>query len=300
MHIVVLTNPAARGGAGGGGADAAARAVARLEATGADVAVLRPRSRDDADALLRGSLDGRPDAVLAVGGDGTANLALQHLAGTGTALGIVPTGTGNDLATALGLASADDAVDALLAGATRTIDLARVTRADGAARLYATVLACGFDARVNDRANRMRWPRGGSRYTVALLVEFARLRGVPFEIELETDAGPVARSGPLVMATVGNGPAYGGGIPICPDADLGDGLLDVTLVRPAGRLHLLRLLPHVYRGTHAALDEVETHRARRVRLRSPGATAYADGDPVGALPLTVEAVPAALTVLAPG
>jgi diacylglycerol kinase (ATP) len=96
------------------------------------------------------------------------------------------------------------------------------------------------------------------------------------------------------MATVGNGRTYGGGIPICPDADPADGLLEVTLVRPAGRLHLLRLLPRVYRGTHTSVDEVSTRRVRSVRLDSPGVTAYADGDPIGALPLLVDVVPSAL------
>ena len=87
-------------------------------------------------------------------------------------------------------------------------------------------------------------------------------------------------------------------LPICPDADLEDGLLDVTLVRPAGRLKLLRLLPRVYRGTHTSIDEVSTYRARSARLASAGVTAYADGDPLGSLPLHVEVVPRALRVFA--
>lgn len=101
------------------------------------------------------------------------------------------------------------------------------------------------------------------------------------------------------MATVGNGRTYGSGIPICPDADPADGLLDVLLVRPAGRLRLLRLLPRVYRGTHTTVPEVSVRRARSVRLSSPGVTAYADGDPIGALPLSVDVAPAALTVFTP-
>ena len=83
------------------------------------------------------------------------------------------------------------------------------------------------------------------------------------------------------------------------DADPADGLLDVLLVRPAGRLRLLRLLPRVYRGTHTTVPEVSVRRARSVRLSSPGVTAYADGDPIGALPLTVDVAPAALTVFTP-
>jgi diacylglycerol kinase (ATP) len=163
------------------------------------------------------------------------------------------------------------------------------------------VLASGFDSKVNDRANAMRWPRGGSRYNIAILVEFIRLAGIPYEVELELPDGARERiAGDLVMATVGNGRSYGGGIPICPDADLADGLLDLVLVRPAGRLRLLRLLPRVYQGTHATVAEVSIRRIRSVRLSSPGVTAYADGDPIGALPLTVGVVPGAITVFAPG
>ncbi len=239
---------------------------------------------------------------MAAGGDGTVAVAVQELAGTGIPLGIVPTGTGNDAATALGLRERDPlgAADAVIGGETRTIDLARLRRIDGSTTLYSTVLASGFDSQVNDRANRMRWPRGHVRYDLAILVEFLRLRGIEFEIELEGADGTCERlREELIMATVGNGPTYGGGIPICPDALLDDGMLDVTLVRPMGRARLLRLLPRVYRGTHTELAEVVTARVRRVLLAAVGVTAYADGDPVGVLPLEIDVVPGALRVFIP-
>ncbi len=229
------------------------------------------------------------------------HLAVQEVAGTGIPLGIIPVGTGNDLAAVAGLRELDleAATDAIVAGVTRDIDLARVTRADGTTELFGTVLASGFDSRVNDRANAMRWPRGGSRYNIAILIEFLTLHGVPFTLDLElADGSHETIAGDLVMATVGNGRTYGGGIPICPDADPSDGLLDVTLVRPAGRLHLLRLLPRVYAGTHTTVDEVATRRVRSIRLEAEGVTAYADGDPIGRLPLTVDVVPRALRLFA--
>jgi len=298
MDVALLMNPAARAGAHTG---AAMRTAERLRAAGHRVSVISGGSATESSALLRTALDLGTDAVVVAGGDGTVSLAIQQLAGGDVPLGIVPAGTGNDLANTLGMRDldADAAADAVIAGDTRTIDLARVTRADGTSVLYGTVLASGFDSKVNDRANRMRWPRGHMRYNIAILVEFMRLRGIPFEIELELEGGTRERiAGELVMATVGNGRSYGGGIPICPDADLEDGLLDVTLVRPAGRLKLLRLLPRVYRGTHTSIDEVSTYRARSARLASAGVTAYADGDPLGSLPLHVEVVPRALRVFA--
>lgn len=296
MDVALLTNPAARAGAHTG---AAMRTAERLRAAGMRVSVMSGGSAEDSSALLRTALEVGVDAVVVAGGDGTVSLAIQELATTAVPLGIVPTGTGNDLATSLGIRDldADGAADAVISGRTRTIDLARVTRADGSCVLYGTVLASGFDSKVNDRANRMTWPRGHMRYNIAILAEFVALRGTPFEVELDLDSGVAERiAGDLVMATVGNGRTYGGGIPICPDADLEDGLLDVTLVRPAGRLKLLRLLPRVYRGTHTSIEQVSTFRVRRVRLSSPGVTAYADGDPLGPLPLSVEVVPSALRV----
>ena len=297
MDVALLTNPAARSGAHTG---VAMRAAERLREGGHRVTVVSGGSAAESSSLLRTALDVGTDAVVVAGGDGTVSLALQILAGGDVPLGIVPTGTGNDFATALGLRDldADAAADAVIGGRTRTIDLARVTRADGSTLLYGTVLASGFDSKVNDRANRMRRPRGHRRYDIALLIEFLTLRGIPFDVELDLADGSTERlAGDLVMATVGNGRTYGGGIPICPDADLEDGLLDVTLVRPAGRLRLLRLLPRVYRGTHTTtVPEVSTYRIRAARLVSPGTTAYADGEPLGRLPVSVEVVPRAVRV----
>lgn len=302
MRVALLVNPSARSGAR---TDAATRAAERLRAHGVQTSILSGGSAAESSALLRAAIDVGVDAVAVAGGDGTVNLAIQEVAGTGTPLGIIPSGTGNDFAAALGLRELDvvAAADAIAGGRTRRIDLAQVTRGDGSTRYFGSVLASGFDSKVNDRANAMRWPRGGSRYNIAILVEFLTLAGIPYEVELELADGTREQvRGDLVMATVGNGRTYGGGIPICPDADPADGLLDVVLVRLAGRLRLLRLLrllPRVYRGTHAGVPEVTMRRVRSVRLAAPGVRAYADGDPIGALPLTVDVAPAALTIFAP-
>jgi diacylglycerol kinase (ATP) len=300
VNVALLVNPAARAGSS---TAAGAEAAERLRAHGIRTTLISGGSAGESRELLRTAVRLGTDAVVVAGGDGTVHLAIQEIAGTGIPLGIIPVGTGNDFAATLGIRQGDVAAAAeiVAAGRTRSIDLARVTRGDGSTAYFGSVLASGFDSKVNDRANAMRWPRGGSRYNIAILVEFIRLAGIPYEVELELPDGARERiAGDLVMATVGNGRSYGGGIPICPDADLADGLLDLVLVRPAGRLRLLRLLPRVYQGTHATVAEVSIRRVRSVRLSSPGVTAYADGDPIGALPLTVGVVPGAITVYAPG
>lgn len=299
MKVALLVNPAARSGSQTGAASIAAE---RLRSHGVQTAVVSGGSAAESSSLLRTAIEVGVDGVVVAGGDGTVNLAIQEVAGTGIPLGIVPVGTGNDFAATLGLRELDAvaAADAIAGGVTRRVDLARVTPDDGSTVFFGSVLASGFDSKVNDRANAMRWPRGGSRYNLAILAEFAQLAGIPYDVRFELPDGTTERvAGDLVMATVGNGRTYGGGIPICPDADPADGLLDVVLVRPAGRARLLRLLPRVYRGTHSTVPEVRMLRVRSVRLEAPGVTAYADGDPIGALPLSVDVAPGALTVFTP-
>ena len=295
MNATVVVNPAARGGAH---TRAAERAVARLTELGIATTTVSGASAAESTALLRQAvgtgIGAGTDAVIVVGGDGIINLALQEVAGTATPLGVVPAGNGNDFAREFGIPELEPeiAADIIAAGHTRTIDLARTTRADGTTAVFGTVLASGFDSYVNDRANRMRILRGDARYKLAIAIEFFRLRGIHYAIEVDG----VRLEGDFLMASVGNTRNYGGGIPICADADPSDGLLDVTLVRPGGRLRLLRLLPKVYAGAHMHDPQVQTLRGASIRMDAPGLQAYADGDPLGYLPLTIETWPAAQRV----
>nr|WP_275586424.1 hypothetical protein [Geodermatophilus normandii] len=173
-------------------------------------------------------------------------------------------------------------------GAVRTLDAGRT-----GARWWATVLCCGFDSAVTDRADRLRWPRGPRRYDVAILAELARLR--PRAVTLTLDGEP--RTRPVTLVAVGNTAWYGGGMRVCPDADPADGLLDVTVVGPVTRRELVRTRPRLTAGTHVEHPAVSVHRAARVELAGAGLTTYADGEPVAALPVVAEAVPGALRVV---
>lgn len=308
-RITVVTNP--RSGHGRGG-DAASAAIARFRAGGAEVTEVCAPSVAETVRQVGDSIAGvggaPPDAVVCVGGDGLINVTLPAVAETGVALGMIPAGTGNDLARELGVPTDDPLAAAalVLRGRTRTIDLGRID-APGQPMWFATVIGTGFDARVTLRANEMRWPKGRLRYTVAALAEISGRFTVPYRVELEgavTDGLTNPGKGALleteaVMVAVGNTRTYGGGMLICPDAIMDDGLLDLTVVGALSRVEMLRLLPALSAGKRRDHPEVKQFRAAAVTLTAAGAPATADGEPAGTLPITIRAVPGALTVLVP-
>jgi diacylglycerol kinase (ATP) len=291
--VAVLVNPAAGGGRG---AKVARRAVARLRERGIEVVELAGTDGRHAAALARDAV-GKADVLATVGGDGMISIALQVLAGTDVPLGIVPAGSGNDHARAYGIPrrSPEKAADVIADGHATTVDVGRIVAADGETCYFGTVMAAGFDSLVNDRANRMRWPHGRIRYNLAAIAELVSLRPVPFHVEVDDDLF----NQDLLLVAIGNGPTYGGGMRICPEADAADGLLDVTVVRAMPRLRVLRFFPSVYTGTLVRHHEVEMYRATSVRLDAPGIRAYADGELVGPLPVEVTVVPRALRILTP-
>jgi diacylglycerol kinase (ATP) len=148
---------------------------------------------------------------------------------------------------------------------------------------------------VNERANRMSWPSGRSRYNLAILAELRTFRPVPYELVL----GGETWTTEAMLVAVGNGSSYGGGMRVCPDARLDDGLLDITVLGPISKPEFLRVFPTVYKGTHVRHPAVTVRRARQVTLTSPGVTAYADGERVSVLPVTCDAVPDGMRVFAP-
>jgi diacylglycerol kinase (ATP) len=293
MDVAVLVSPAA----GRGRARAVGGSVVdALRDAGLTPHVLPASTGPEAEQQAAAAVADGTGAVVAVGGDGSAHAAVQAVAGTGTPLAVVPAGTGNDLALALGIprdpvAAARAAAEDLLAGRGRDVDAGRTAN-----RWWATVLCCGFDSAVTDRANRLRWPRGRRRYDVAVLAELARLR--PRELTLVLDGEE--RTLPVTLVAVGNTCWYGGGMKVCPGADPADGLFDVTVVGAISRLELIRTKPLLTAGTHVDNPAVTVHRAARVELSSPGVTTYADGEPVAPLPAVAECVPGALRVVGGG
>jgi len=287
-EIALLTNPVAGKGKGGLVRD---RALAELRGAGLSVRNLQGRDADEALDLARQCVADGVEALVVCGGDGMVHIAVQAIAGTSTRLGLIPAGTGNDVARYFDLPRKDPraAAERVLAGRTRTVDLAR-----SGSQYFTTVLCAGFDAVVNERANTMTWPKGQMRYNLATLAELRTFRPLPYTLDLDGQT----RSLEAMMVSIGNGPSFGGGLRIAEGAVLDDGLLDVVIIKPMSKGALVRTYPKLFKGTHTSHPAYEHHRVRSVTVAAPGIVSYADGERFGALPLTVECAPGALTVLA--
>lgn len=288
-EIALLANPTSGRGRG---AQAARLALARLRASGLTVRNLQGRDADEALGLARQCVDDGVETLVVVGGDGMVHLALQALAHSETSLGLIPAGTGNDVARYFDLPRKDPigAAEVIVRGSSRKVDLARA-----GSRYYLTVLAAGFDAVVNERANQMTWPRGAMRYNLATVAELRTFR--PLHYVLDVD-GQEHRFDAMMVA-VGNGPSFGGGLRIAEGAVLDDGLLDVVVILPMSKRALVTTYPKLFKGTHVTHPNYRHYAGRSITVASPGITAYADGERMAALPLTVDVQPGALRVLVP-
>lgn len=302
LHLVVAINPTASFGKG---VHVGPAVVQTLRALGHDVTSLQEPDFDQLMEAGHRAVAGKPDALIVVGGDGMVNLGTNLVAKTKVPLGIVPSGTGNDMARGLGIPhdNTEAAIEALVAALgkpPRVIDAGLVSFTNDETgrpdtRWFACVLSAGFDSVVNERANRMEHPKGASRYIIALGLELLGLKPIDYRLELD-GVELVTRA---MLVSVGNNVSLGGGMKVTPDALVDDGVLDVLVVQPLSRIAFLRIFPRVFKGTHTTDPRVTIHRAKRIRIESDVAVGYADGERFASLPVDIEVVPGALRILAP-
>ncbi|TBN56071.1 diacylglycerol kinase [Glaciihabitans arcticus] len=301
LSIVVAINPTASFGKG---REVGPAVVATLRALGHEVTSLTEPDFEQLVAAGRRAVAAKPDALVVVGGDGMVSLGTNLVAKTRVPLGIVPSGTGNDMARGLGIpignteAAIEYLVDAL-GRPPRIIDAGLVHHendetGEPTTTWFACVLSAGFDAIVNERANILRHPKGPSRYLLALGIELVKLRPIRYRLVLDG----VETVTEAALVSVGNNISLGGGMKVTPNAILDDGLFDVLVVQPLSRTAFLRVFPRVFKGEHLSDPRVAVHRARRVVIEAEGVVAYADGERVGPLPIDIEMMPGALRVLA--
>jgi diacylglycerol kinase (ATP) len=289
--VVVVANPSAGRGKGG-------RLIGKvdrlLNAAGVRHEFRITESADDLKRQARSAADARAEVVAVLGGDGSIGLAADSLLGTETALAILPSGTADDFAKAVGVGRLQTAVRALAERHVERIDVVRVTT--GAERRhFVNIAGAGFDSDVNEAANAMRIDLGATgTYIAAVVKTLSRFRPVVFRIDVDGES----IEGAYMLVVVGNGMSYGGGMRVTPEASVVDGLLDVLLLGAMTKASFLRAFPKVFRGTHVGHPAVRTLRARSLRVESDRRVqVYADGERVGPLPAIFEVVPSALPLV---
>ena len=290
--VAVILNPKA----GRGRAGRIRRKLERLlreHAQGTPWTLVETQYRGHARELAAEAAANGASVVAAGGGDGVVGEVVNGIVGTAARLGIVPLGTGNDLARDLGLAGGlNHAVWTLFHGTPWSMDLGKV---DG--WWFANGAGCGFDAVVAQRVGAgYRWLRGSAAYVAAVLDSLRTFRAAHFSLEVDGRALTLK----AMLCYVANSCSTGGGMRIAPNARLDDGLLDLCILTEVGRAEFLKSFPRVFRGTHIHHPKVLMLQARDVRLATdPPLPVLADGDVIQTAPCRFTAVPAAVEVLIP-
>jgi diacylglycerol kinase (ATP) len=199
---------------------------------------------------------------------------------------LIPAGTGNDFARALGLnlRHPERNIDIFLSREPNRVDLGEVN-----GRRFAAICSTGFDSIVNERANRMRWPKGKRKYDIAMIQELTHFKARHYQIQVDNQVLEVQ----AMLIAVGNGSSYGGGMKVCPDADLNDGNLDVMILHPVPTLEFLRIFPKVYSGAHIQHPQVQMLKGRAISISGEAVT-YADGERIAPTPVSIRSLHNAL------
>jgi diacylglycerol kinase (ATP) len=195
---------------------------------------------------------------------------------------VVPAGTGNDFVRTLGwsLDEVEPLLHRVINSEPKPIDLGNVDSG-----WFGAILSTGFDSVVNERANKLSWPKGPQRYNLAIALELASFK--PIEYEITCDGKTFVTEAMLVA--IGNGKSYGGGMNVCPQAQMHDGLFDIVILEPVSKVEFVRVFPKVYSGAHISHPRVKSLRATKVAI-SADAIAYADGERIGPAPISAECV----------
>lgn len=293
---LVIVNPAAGGGRAG---RVAPRIAAYLASHGVQAEFVRSASGGNIrDRASRGSEQGYR-CVVALGGDGAFHHVVEGVRGTDAVAGFFPAGNGNDIARSLGIpADAMGAAKAFLDSQARRIDLVRVTFRDGQVAHFIGAGGMGLDAEVAHLANTRfrKWP-GVLRYLAGALRAFSQARPIVLRANLDQEHW----AGRALFAAVANGPLYGAGMRIAPDAKMDDGLLDVAVIgdlRWPGFLHAIPIL--LTSGNLQRFKEVRRFRCRRATLDTDRpAKVHGDGELLGESPADFEVAPGAIRVMIP-
>ena len=296
MRVLLVYNPRAANGR----ADRALERVRALfSARNVDTDVVLTEAPGHATEIVHNVDLGGYDGVVAGGGDGTLFEVLNGLflnkAEIRPALGVLPVGTGNAFSRDIGLRTGalEDAVGLISEGSHRPVDVGRFTTG-GRVYHFLNILGLGFVSDVGERAHRLK-RIGNLSYTVGVLLELISLTSYRMTIEIDGDV--MEREN--IFCEISN-TRYTSNFLMAPSASIYDGLLDVTLLGKASRTRLLRCFPSIFTGEHVNLDEVETFKAKKIRITTDQPKVLApDGENLGSTPVEVECLHRAIEVFAP-
>ncbi|MBR1409369.1 MAG: diacylglycerol kinase family lipid kinase [Clostridia bacterium] len=266
--IGIVLNPVSGGGKGKALADEAA---ALLASRGEEARIYESACEGGITERVREAIAEGCGGVACIGGDGSLSEAVQALCGSGVVFYVIPAGTGNDFARALGLPKDSmEAFRAQLEGQPAAIDCGLLN-----GKAFINISGSGFDVRVLERTEELKADYPGEQAYRKAVSDTIR-HYVPFSPEIEID-GKRLESGAYAIAEIANGQYFGGGMRVAPDAQLDDGLFDVVLVRAVPRLTIPLLFPLFILGLHTRLPLAKQYRAKKVCLRAPGMTINIDG-----------------------
>jgi diacylglycerol kinase (ATP) len=283
--LILFANPTSGRGKG---AKVLAVIENHLRARKLDFISISTHSLKQSLLMLKDKILINPNAkVIVIGGDGMVHAAINNI--DNNPIGLIPAGTGNDFARALGISLTDPigSLNRVISASVNFVDLGKVGD-----EYFAAICSTGFDSIVNERANKLKWPRGKMKYNIAMLLELPRFKPKSYRIVID---GKSFQTQAMLIA-IANGLSYGGGMKVCPAAQLQDGLLDIMILAPVSKLEFVRIFPSVFKGLHITHPAVSIFQGRSIQIAAE-AVGYADGERIGDLPLNVSISPNRMKVL---
>jgi diacylglycerol kinase (ATP) len=241
-----------------------------------------------AEALAEGS-----KRLLVMGGDGTISDVADVLSDSDVTIGIIPAGTGNDIARSLGIIPGDiiEAFGRIVKGDTISFDVG-LERVSG--RRFVSFVGCGFPAIVAEEANRMKFMKGRAVFFLSLYKAVTKLKGIPLALTLDGQRNEMICTSIMIQNT----PFTGGGLKVAPGAEINDGFLDVVVVGEIGRLELMRNFPKLYSGRHLDHPAFRLMKGKHITVELPENQLVSyDGETDRADRLEIEVKPGAIRLI---
>ena len=291
MKTLIFINPTS---AGGKAIASRNEITSELDRLGVEHDIHMTESLEDLIATTRKGLDSDYSNFIAVGGDGTLHHMVNALAGNNKNLGLIPMGSGNDIAINLGIPSDIKKCCRIIKDQNvKKLDLGLINDK----HYYLCIAGSGFDSEVNDLANKTRYPiKGPSKYTYSVYKTLITFSSKEFTITSNGDDRNIYG----MMIACANLPSYGGGMKITPDASATDGLFDICIIKKMSKLHFIKVFPKVFEGKHTDDPNVEIFRTKELKLESDyDFSVFADGEYICKLPAVFKIAPGKLNFLLP-